>query len=325
MDERLRDDYFSRVCDAVEYADLHLGDDLSLARLAELACFSPRHFHRVFTTLLGETPDDCVRRLRLQKAAGLLLARDPSSMTAIAQECGFSTSALFSRNFARHYGASPTDWRDGKKRQAKVLYRQAPVASGKDPSTSFRYLVGEEEEEAEVEIVELAPFAACCVPYLQGYNEGVEEAFARLARWARPRGLLAEGSRFITIPFDNPFTTPATRCRNYAAVIAEGANAAGEADASLGVVRTIAMARSVYFRASYRSPGGDLRSIYRLLYETLIPASGYASFGEKGFLEYPGKARSLASALAKDCNYPRPLPGPATTLIHIPVRPAGRP
>lgn len=322
MDEALRDDYFSRVCDAVEYADEHLAGDLSLARLARVACFSPRHFHRVFTSLLGETPDDCVRRLRLQKAAGLVISREAPSMTEIAEECGFSTSALFSRNFARRYGASPSEWRDGKKRQEKVPYRQAPVASGKDPRTSFRYLVGEDEEEAEVEIVEIAPFTACCVPYLQGYNEGVGEAFARLARWARPRGLLAEGSRFITIPFDNPFTTPAQRCRNYAAVIAEGAEATA---APIGVVRTMAMGGSAFFRASHRRPGGDLRSLYRLLYETLIPASGYASFGEKGFLEYPGKARALASALTRDCGYPRPRTEPEPTLIHIPVRPAGRP
>ena len=206
-----RDDYFARVCNAVEYADEHLGEDLRLEVLAEVACFSPRHFHRVFTSLLGETPDDCVRRLRLQKAAGLVLRRDAPTMTEIAQDCGFSTSALFSRNFARHYGASPTEWRDGIKRQAKVKHRQVPVASGKDPLSSFRYLLGENDEEvAEVDTLKIEPLTVYCVPYLQGYNEGVGDAFSRLARWARPRGFLTKGSRIVAIPFDNPATTPST-------------------------------------------------------------------------------------------------------------------
>jgi hypothetical protein len=298
-----------------------------------MACFSPRHFHRVFTSLLGETPDDCVRRLRLQKAADLLVSPEAPTMTQIAQDCGFSTSALFSRNFARRYGASPTQWRDGTKRQAKVRYRQVPVASGKDPRFSFRYLVGENEEEAEVDIVEIGTVTAYCVPYLQGYNEGVGEAFARLARWARPRGLLAESSRFITIPFDNPFTTPAHRCRNYAAVIPADAAATaqgngrgeGEADAVPGVVRTIEIGGSAFFRASYRSPGGNLRSLYCLLYETAIPDSGYASFCGKSFIEYPGKARSLAMVFPKENEASRREAELGLALIHVPVRPAVRP
>jgi AraC family transcriptional regulator len=227
VDERLRDEYFARVCDAVEFADANLGEDLSLARLAEVACFSPRHFHRIFTSLLGETPDDCVRRLRLQRAAGLILSREAPTMTEIAMESGFSTPALFSRNFARRFGASPTEWREGMKRQGKIKHRQAPVASGKESASSFRYLVGEDDEpgglserlEVGVEILRIPAFKVYCVPYLQGYDEGVSAAYSRLIRWARPRGLLSEGSRKVSIPFDNPSVTPAQRCRNYAGIV----------------------------------------------------------------------------------------------------------
>ncbi len=317
MDNCQLDDYFARVCSAVEFADGHIGEDLSLARLAEVACFSPRHFHRIFTSLLGETPDDCVRRLRLQKAAALVLRRDPPSMTEIALECGFSTPALFSRNFSRHFGASPTEWRDGMKRQEKVRHRQMPVAPGKDPSTSFRYLVGEDEEEVEVDILRLAPFTVYCVPYLQGYNEGVGVAFARLARWARPRGLLSEGSRFVTIPFDNPTTTPPQRCRNYAGAIPAAGQGKGE-EAGRGVVRTMAMSGGAYFKATSKGPDSKLHPLYRLLYEIAIPELGYAPVGGKGFIEYPGKAEALARA---------PSRGPGDqksklSFIHVPVRPA---
>jgi AraC family transcriptional regulator len=321
VDERLRDDYFARACRAVEYIDDHLDQDLSLARLAELACFSPRHFHRVFTELLGETPDDCVRRMRLQKATGMILRRDAPTMTEIATRCGFSTSALFSRNFARRYGASPTEWHDGMKRQAKVKHRQVPVASGKDPQTSFRYLLGEDdEEEVEVDTLRIDPLTVYCVPYLQGYDEGVGDAFSRLARWARPRGLLDRGARIVAIPFDNPSTTPPRRCRNYAGVIPD-AQAQAVSEPGRGVIRPLELAGGTYIRASIsRSAKGlsSLHSLYLLLYQVAIPELGYASFDDKSFIEYPGKAEALAiEPFRKRDEASRP-----RYLVHVHVRPA---
>jgi AraC family transcriptional regulator len=316
-----RDDYFARVCSAVEYADEHLGEDLRLEVLAEVACFSPRHFHRVFTSLLGETPDDCVRRLRLQKAAGLVLRRDAPTMTEIAQVCGFSTSALFSRNFARRYGASPTEWRDGIKRQAKVKHRQVPVASGKDPLTSFRYLLGEDEEEvAEVDTLKIEPLTVYCVPYLQGYNEGVGDAFSRLARWARPRGFLTKGSRIVAIPFDNPATTSPQRCRNYAGVI-PGAETGADLEPGLGVVRPLELAGGTYLRASTNGSTTSLHSLhslYLLLYQIAIPELGYASFGDRSFIEYPEKAVALGIEPFRE----RDEVAKPRYLVHVRVRPA---
>ena len=317
-----RDDYFARVCSAVEYADEHLGEDLRLEVLAEVACFSPRHFHRVFTSLLGETPDDCVRRLRLQKAAGLVLRRDAPTMTEIALECGFSTSALFSRNFSRAYGASPTEWRDGIKRQAKVKHRQVLVASGKDPLTSFRYLLGEDdEEEVEVDTLKIEPLTVYCVPYLQGYNEGVGDAFSRLVRWARPRGFLTTGSRIVAIPFDNPSTTPPQRCRNYAGVI-PGAEAGAALEPGRGVVRPLELAGGTYIRASTSGSAKSLHSLhslYLLLYQVAIPELGYASFDDRSFIEYPEKTEALAIEPFRE----RVEAAKPRYLVHVRVRPAG--
>jgi AraC family transcriptional regulator len=298
----------------VEYADAHLGEDLSLARLADVACFSPRHFHRVFTSLLGETPDDCVRRLRLERAASLVLMADPPSMTEIALECGFSTPALFSRNFAKAFGASPTEWRSGMKRQEKVKHRQALVPSGKDPRTCFRYLLGEDEETIDVEVLDLGAQRAWCVPYLQGYNEGVSGAFARLIRWARPRGLLSGEPKVVAIPFDNPAVTPPQRCRNYAGVIPDPASAEPTWGDS-GLVRVVELPAGTYIRAGHRGRDWSLHGLYRLLYEVALPELGYASFGGRGFIEYPGRAKDQPGGSGAW----------GGSLVHIPVRPGGRP
>lgn len=306
-----QDDHFIRICRAVEYADEHLDSELSLDRLAEIACFSPRHFHRIFTAFLNETPGDYVMRLRLQKATGLILMQKPPTMTEVAAMCGFSTSALFSRNFARYFGASPSEWRDGKKRQEKVIHRQIPVSFGKDPHSSYRYLMGNDDEEVEIDIQELQPFSVHCVPYLYGYNEGVEKAFTRLIRWARPRGLLCKDARILTVPFDNPEVVPVKRCRNYAGII-PGKSA--EPNEENLIVRTLSMPGGQYLKAYRKNPTSNLHILYRLLYESLIPELGFMSFGGRGFIEIPGITEQMEQGTGALTSENR--------LVYIPVRPA---
>jgi AraC family transcriptional regulator len=66
-----RNDYGRRVTRVTTYISDHLDEDLSLERLAEIACFSPYHFHRIYRGIAGETACDTIRRLRLDRAADL--------------------------------------------------------------------------------------------------------------------------------------------------------------------------------------------------------------------------------------------------------------
>jgi AraC family transcriptional regulator len=111
--QRTRKEYARRINAALDYIDRNLGDDISLAKLATVACFSPYHFHRIFSAFVGEPPAEYVRRLRLEKAAILLVNDLSAPVTGIAFVCGFSTSALFCRLFKARFGMSPTVWRDG--------------------------------------------------------------------------------------------------------------------------------------------------------------------------------------------------------------------
>ncbi|MBZ5538496.1 MAG: AraC family transcriptional regulator [Acidobacteriia bacterium] len=70
---RTQKEYARRVNAALDFIDSNLAEEISLAKLASIACFSPYHFHRIFSALVGEPPAEYVRRLRLEKAAGLLV------------------------------------------------------------------------------------------------------------------------------------------------------------------------------------------------------------------------------------------------------------
>ena len=78
--------------------------------LADEACVSRYHFQRVFRHVMGETPGDLQRRLRLERAAHDL-RHTPSDVTAIAFDAGYESLEGFSRAFRRAYGKSPSRFR----------------------------------------------------------------------------------------------------------------------------------------------------------------------------------------------------------------------
>ena len=83
----------------------HLGEDLSVERLAAQAAMSPRNFARAYAAETGVTPAKAVERLRVE-AARAALARG-GAIQAIARKTGFGDPERMRRAFVRLYGAPP--------------------------------------------------------------------------------------------------------------------------------------------------------------------------------------------------------------------------
>src|SRR5215471_13664915 len=107
---RRNDHYYERVNRVLDYIGEHLDDNLSLARLSAISCFSPFHFHRIFQAVTGETLNSHVRRVRLERAAALMKASLRKRITDVALESGFGGTAEFSRAFRNHFGHAASSW-----------------------------------------------------------------------------------------------------------------------------------------------------------------------------------------------------------------------
>ncbi|MGZ4813538.1 MAG: helix-turn-helix domain-containing protein, partial [Terriglobales bacterium] len=83
-------DYKRRILQVLAHIQQHLNDPLSLDELAALACFSPYHFHRIFSGMVGESVKEYVRRLRLERAAGQLKLGS-ASVIEIALDAGYES------------------------------------------------------------------------------------------------------------------------------------------------------------------------------------------------------------------------------------------
>ncbi len=86
--------YQGRINTAVDYIEKNLKHNFSLDEIAAVAGFSKYHFHRIFYTFTGESLFQFIQRLRLEKAATLLLTGPVKPVTEIALECGFSNSSI---------------------------------------------------------------------------------------------------------------------------------------------------------------------------------------------------------------------------------------
>jgi len=100
----------SAVRDAQIRVDSDPGGDHRVAALAEEAALSERHFARLFTSEVGETPSRYVERVRTE-AARHQLESTSDTLEVIAVRCGFGTSETLRRTFQRRLHCSPDAYR----------------------------------------------------------------------------------------------------------------------------------------------------------------------------------------------------------------------
>ena len=96
---------------AVDHINAHYADSaLSVSKLSQLCDISPQYLRRLFRDVLGMSPIEYVRQLRLSRAAELI----DSGLYAIhdaAALSGFLDDSYFSREFRKAYGISPTQYK----------------------------------------------------------------------------------------------------------------------------------------------------------------------------------------------------------------------
>lgn len=86
-------------------------DSLNVAMLADRMCMSNSTLYRKIMSLLGVSPNEYIRHIRLAKATELLLARE-LTIAEIAYRTGFGSYNSFSKVFKKEYGLSPTEYQN---------------------------------------------------------------------------------------------------------------------------------------------------------------------------------------------------------------------
>ena len=208
--------YYARAIQtAIEHIASHLDDALELEALACIACLSPFHFHRVFRGMVGETPLELTRRLRLERAAWKLKDRQ-RAITEIAFDAGYETHEAFTRAFRSAYSTPPSGFRLRKYPRIEIaaacgiLFTTDGVIPAFIPRDSGGLTMN-------VEIKNMPELRVATVRHVGPYNQ-IPKAFERLGAIAGPAGLIAQSSAMIAIYHDDPESTPQEQLRSDAAL-----------------------------------------------------------------------------------------------------------
>jgi len=223
-----KNEYTSRINRVIDYIENHLGDELNLHTLAGVANFSPYHFHRIFHAMTGESLSRFIQRLRIEKAASLLCANTDITITRIALDCGFSSSAAFSRAFRDYFNMPPSEWRasreceeksnisktDSNIRQHKSnTWKANPCETVYDDSNNTTSYTRRNRNMRfkNVAVKNLPDMHVAYVrhtgPYM-GDGELFNDLFTRLFTWAGARDLLRfPETQVMSVYHDNPEIT----------------------------------------------------------------------------------------------------------------------
>ncbi|HWI65017.1 MAG TPA: AraC family transcriptional regulator [Symbiobacteriaceae bacterium] len=95
---------------ACSFIERNLTEEIGYADVARVVAFSPFHFHRLFSAVVGESITEYIRRRRLTEAARQLVATR-YRIIDIAIGCRFESQASFTKAFRRQYGITPGAYR----------------------------------------------------------------------------------------------------------------------------------------------------------------------------------------------------------------------
>jgi AraC family transcriptional regulator len=229
----LREEYRARVNRVIDYIQANIDQELSLSKLAEIAGFSVFHFHKIFSSLVEETLYGFIQRIRVEKAASMLLQNPKESITDIALSCGFSGASTFARTFREAFNMSASEWRnsgylkDRKNRQTVRKEWRVENNYQQEFDPHLNYSVNKQEWRVEmkpnknlvanIEVKDTPEMHIVYIRHIGPYAGDVDlfnRLFSKLYSWAGPRGLLTSPeTKTVTIYHDSPELTDPNKLR----------------------------------------------------------------------------------------------------------------
>ena len=76
---------------------------------------SRSQLRRKLEAVAGEAPSDLIRKMRMTKASKLIEQKF-GNISEIAAEVGYNNPANFARSFKTHFGVSPSEYPNNKRR-----------------------------------------------------------------------------------------------------------------------------------------------------------------------------------------------------------------
>lgn len=236
-----------RILRVIDYIHTHAADDLSLDQLADVAAMSRFHWHRVFTAIMGASPAQIIRSVRMHKASMLLLRSD-LPIPQIAAHVGYPNDRSFVRAFKDAYGQTPKAFR------ATGLASAAPHPKPQGVSTMFDVDIQTSPDKRLAALAHRGDYAEGSVAY-----QKVATIISTGGHWPHVHGMAG-------VYYDDPSVTPTADLRSHAGVLWDG-------DAVPNGLEDVTLAGGRYAVLHLKGPYAGLSEAYRFLYGPWLSSS----------------------------------------------------
>ncbi len=186
--------------DLMYYIYQHIDSDINLDELAQSLGVSKFHLHRLFKEQIGSNIYETIKSIRLQKASNLLITNTSSTITEVANMCGYNSQTSFIRAFKTRFSMTPKFWRKGGYRSySDEILKTSPTASLSQADYSM----------LEPNIVKTKAKKAYYIRH-KGYNKKIRQTWQKMMAWVFTNEI--EAYEQIGIYHDNPIVTPLEEC-----------------------------------------------------------------------------------------------------------------
>lgn len=266
--------------DTMYYIYENIDTDINIDELALNFGLNKFHFHKVFKEVMGINIYETIKSIRLQKASNLLLTNKYSTITQIANMCGYSSQTSFIRAFKQRFNQTPNCWRKGGYEEYSTnILRES----------EFSFFKKNDFEKIEPKIIKTNARKTYYIRQ-KGYipNE-VKKVWHKLQAWVYTNDI--KEYEQIAIYHDNPALTPHNDCFYVAGIIPKcGANLS---NTNLPCFYT---PEALYAVFEVTGRLGDALRFVRWAYHDWLPKSGfetttnpsYSIFKKNHFLEEDG-------------------------------------
>jgi AraC family transcriptional regulator len=203
----MKEDYIKRINNIFLFIDENLDQELNLETIANIGFYSPFHLHRIFKAITNETINEYITRKRIEKTASILLHKREISISELSLQYGFNSNSSFTRTFKKFYGISPTEFRKSNPYKFSKIGK-LESKNRQESGILEEYICNINNHKnwikmkAKIEIKEMPKLDLAFITQI-GHN-GMENTYAKLIKWATPKGLLEnENLKVVTIYHDS--------------------------------------------------------------------------------------------------------------------------
>ncbi len=296
-------DYIERINRVIDYIDLNLANDIRLEDLAQIACLSKFHFHRIFYSFTDESLYSFVTRLRTERSAALLLSQN-KSITDIAFSCGFNDSATFSRAFKKQFKMSASEWKKKKNSKIHQDYRNRSsynIDMNIGQKRVFEPLKVEEKCLDDMHIAYIRH-----IGFYAGDTKLFQSLYKKLMKWAEPAGVVNyPGTKDIVIYHDSIGITENDKLRiSVGITIPANTKVTGE-------IGSLCISRGRYISCRFEVRNDEYGRAWTQVFRNILPQRGLQPDDGYCFELYPSNCYNKE----KDTT---------TVDIYIPIKRIGR-